>query len=89
MTTAPTRHDDEPLRRACRDLGLGDGVADALLGRLLAPAADAVDRERFDQMARRKAELMQLLKTEQPDKLVHDLRNVLNEVALLKAAADL
>ena len=88
MTTAPTRHDDEPLRRACRDLGLDDGVADALLARLLAPAS-IPDRDRFDQMARREAELMLLLKSDKPEKLVHDLRNVLNEVALLKAAADL
>ncbi len=76
-----------PLRRACRDLGLGDGVADALLARLLDPAA--ADRQAMEKMARREAEMMMLLKTTTADRLIHDLRNVLNEVALLKAAADL
>ena len=94
MTTTPPTHDGaapageaDVLRRACRDLGLADGVADALLARLLDPAA--ADRSAHDPMARREAEMMQLLKSPTPDRLVHDLRNVLNEVALLKAAAEL
>ncbi len=94
MTTPPPTRDPaspageaDALRRACRDLGLADGVADALLARLLDPAA--ADRAAHDRMARREAEMMQLLKSASPDLLVHDLRNVLNEVALLKAAAEL
>ncbi len=79
--------DGDALRRACRDLGLGDAVADELLTRLL--ARPVVDPAAYEAMARREAEMMQLLKTATPDRLVHDLRNVLNEVALLKAAADL
>ena len=87
MITTPIQ-DGDALRRACRDLGLGEGVADALLARLLDPAA-GLDRQAVERMARREAEMMQLLKTPTPDRLVHDLRNVLNEVTLLKAAADL
>jgi hypothetical protein len=87
MTTTPIP-DGDALRRACRDLGLGDAVADALLARLLHPSP-GVDPQDVERMARREAEMMQLLKTPTPDKLIHDLRNLLNEVALLKAAADL
>ena len=87
----------DALRAACRDLGLGDDVADALRTKLLAaappaapaPATGATASDAHDGMARREAEMMQLMKTSSPDKLVHDLRNLLNEVALLKAAADL
>ena len=89
MTTPPI-HDGDALRRACRDLGLGDGVADALLTRLLAPGGTpAAAAPPAEPVTRREAEMMALLKTASVDKLVHDLRNVLNELCLLKAAADL
>ena len=87
MTTTPIS-EGEALRRACRDLGLGDAVADALLARLLDPLIGA-DVQAVERMARREAEMMRLLKTPTPDKLIHDLRNLLNEVALLKAAAEM
>ena len=90
MSTPPIA-DGEALRRACRDLGLGEDVADALLTRLLSsagppPTPDPADGE---PATRREAEMMRLLNTASPDRLVHDLRNVLNELILLKAAADL
>jgi hypothetical protein len=46
-------------------------------------------RSAHDRMARREAEMMQLLGTETPERLVHDLRNVLNELTLLKATVAL
>ena len=84
VETTPT---GDVLRQACRDLGLTDGVADALLAKLLsaAPACPPA----VEPPTRRELEIMQLLKTPSPDLLVHDLRNVLNELMLLKAAADL
>ncbi len=88
MTNTLNAHGDA-LRRACRDLGLGDTVADDLLERLLSPPTSAIDPALHEAMAHREAEMMRLLKTATPEKLIHDLRNVLNEVSLLKAAADL
>ncbi len=85
MTMPPTTATCDALRHACRDLGLGDTVADALLARLVVP----VDPAAHEAMARREAEVMRLLQCKSPEKLIHDLRNLLNEVALLKAAADL
>ena len=85
LTAAPL-HDGEALRRACRDLGLGDDVADALTTKLLDPASPPPVVE---PATRREVEMMQLLGTPAVDRLVHDLRNVLNELCLLKAAADL
>ena len=89
MTSTPTAATGDVLRHACRDLGLGDAVADALMGRLLATPAGGVDPAAHEAMTRREAEMMRLLQTPTPEKLIHDLRNLLNEVALLKAAADL
>ncbi len=91
MTMTPTANGDA-LRRACRDLGLGDAVADQLLARLLGPLpvpAGGIDPVAYEKMVRREAEMMRLLQTTNADKLIHDLRNLMNEVALLKAAADL
>jgi hypothetical protein len=75
--------DGEAVRRACRDIGLADAVAEQLLARLLAEAPKA------EPVTSREAQMMVLLKTPTPERLVHDLRNVLNELVLLKAAADL
>ena len=95
MTTAPIPTGDA-LRQACRDLGLDDGVADALLTKLLSSAAvpppavpPPVEPRPVEPPTRRETEMMRLLNTKTPDKLVHDLRNVLNELILLKAAAEL
>jgi hypothetical protein len=52
------------------------------------PAAGDL-RGDYERMARRESELMQLLGTKSPDRLLHDVRNLLNELALLKAVAKL
>ena len=49
-------------------------------------ASDAKRVERLEQQQRR---LMALLGTEDPAKLEHDLRNLLNEVKLLRKLAEL
>jgi hypothetical protein len=42
------------------------------------------ERERFGKI---QAEMVTLLKAKSPDRILHDLRNVLNELTLLKAIA--
>ena len=82
----------EGIGSVCRELGLSDEIASKLTQRLLA-ATDAEPglgvETRYAAMAGREAELMQLLGAKSPDRIIHDLRNVLNELSLLKAAADL
>jgi hypothetical protein len=46
-------------------------------------------RSKYERLANREAEIMKLLGTPSPDKLVHDLRNLLNEVILLRELAAL
>jgi hypothetical protein len=45
-------------------------------------------RAERDRLADRQREIAQLLKSANPDKIVHDLRNLLNEVQLYKMLAD-
>jgi hypothetical protein len=45
-------------------------------------------RERLAEMETREQRLMELLKTTQPERLEHDLRNVLNELSLLRTMFD-
>lgn len=42
----------------------------------------------LDEMRQRELEIMQLLGTSSPDRIMHDLRNVLNELELLRALAE-
>jgi hypothetical protein len=53
------------------------------------PPAEEDLHASYERMARRESELMQLLGTKSPDRLLHDVRNLLNELALLKAVAKL
>jgi hypothetical protein len=48
---------------------------------------EALNRE-LEQLRAREREIMELLGTRAPEKILHDLRNVLNEVQLLRALAD-
>ena len=43
----------------------------------------------FEKMRAREAEIMQLLGCKSADRLIHDLRNLLNELTLLKAVAEI
>ncbi len=70
---------------ACREVGLPSEMVQKLRERLLQSsvlthAAPATARE---------LEIMKLIGAESPDKLVHDVRNILNEVALLRALSEI
>jgi hypothetical protein len=65
------------IEQACRDAGLSSELVAQLRERLKATAsAEATPRE---------LEMMKLMGTTSPDRLVHDVRNLLNEVSLLRA----
>ena len=74
----------EGIGDVCRELGLSDDIASQLTQRLLSGFDD-----RYNAMVEREKELMGLLNATSPDRIIHDLRNVLNELCLLKAAAGL
>ena len=78
----------DDVRRACQLLDFDRGTTDELIARLPVPAP-AGGPDAIAGRADREAEMMKLLKCTSPDKLVHDLRNVLNELSLLKATMDL
>jgi hypothetical protein len=62
-----------------RSAARGDGDGQGLQSELQALRADR------DVMAERQQEIMRLLNAKSPDRILHDLRNVLNELVLLKA----
>ena len=72
----------EEIEQACRDVGLPAEMLDRLGNRLrqMPLASTATPREE---------EIMKLIGTSSVDRLVHDVRNLLNELALLRAVADL
>lgn len=45
-------------------------------------------RADLDRLRQREAQIMALIGCKNPDKLMHDLRNLLNEVQLLRVLAD-
>ncbi len=45
-------------------------------------------RERVAEMEKREQRLMELLNTKEPERIEHDLRNVLNELGLLRTMFD-
>ena len=49
---------------------------------------DTTLRQRMAAMETREQRLMELLKTTQPERMEHDLRNVLNELSLLRTMFD-
>lgn len=46
-------------------------------------------RQERDHLLERQRSIMELLGTEKPERLLHDIRNVLNERQLLRALAEL
>ena len=52
------------------------------------PSEDPSPPSQLDEMREREQEIMTLLRTKSPDRIVHDLRNVLNELELLRALAN-
>ena len=45
-------------------------------------------RDELDRLRRREQEIMELLGTESPERIIHDLRNLINEVQLLRVLAE-
>ena len=81
------RRDDKPLAAngASRLAPLGTPDATALEEQLehFQAMVQALAEER-DRLVATQAEIMSLLRCSSPDWIVHDLRNVLNQVAILK-----
>ena len=91
------------VQAACGELGLSESATQRLVSEVLASvrssaraggeqqgAADELQslRAERDTLNQRQQEIMKLLKTKSPDRILHDLRNVLNELVLLKAVAE-
>ena len=79
----------DDVRRACQLMDFDRGTTDELIARLPVATAAADGPDVAAERAAREAEMMTLLKCASADKLLHDLRNVLNELSLLKATMDL
>ncbi len=47
-----------------------------------------MSKDEIEAMIRREREIMGILNTDNPDKIIHDLRNVMNELTLLRRALD-
>ncbi len=80
------------VESVCREMGLDSAVAGRITARIAElPQAgvqgNAESSSEQEKMVRTQNEVMKLLGTKSPDKIIHDLRNVLNELGLLRALA--
>jgi hypothetical protein len=75
----------EEVEQACRVAGLPTEMLDQLRDRLVPANSDSVSQP----VTAREQEIMKLIGTNSVDRLVHDVRNLLNEITLLRAVADL
>lgn len=85
------------IKSACNQVGISEAAAQRLADQLLDSELAGQVRQIQEENQRLKAdlaryekvhdEMVMLLKAKSPNHLVHDLRNVLNELALLKAVA--
>jgi hypothetical protein len=79
------------IEAVCDELGLAPSVAQRLAVDVLAPELEAARdqilqlREENQRLRDTQQEIAELLNCPNPGKIVHDLRNVLNELVLLKA----
>jgi hypothetical protein len=79
------------IEAVCDELGLAPSVAQRLAVDVLAPELESARhqvlqlREEIQRLRNTQQEIASLLDCSAPEKLVHDLRNVLNELVLLKA----
>ena len=91
------------VQQTCGELGLTPAATQRLVAEVLTTVRSASDDETDDQtlhqqlqtlraerdtMAQRQDEIARLLNAKSPDRILHDLRNVLNELVLLKAIAN-
>jgi hypothetical protein len=72
------------LEALCRELGLDPALARRVVAEAAGPEdPDSVRRER-DRLLAMEAEIMGILGSTSRDRIVHDLRNVLNDLTLLQ-----
>jgi len=91
------------VRAACDELGLNHAATQRLVAEVQASvragAGGGADshggagelqsvRAERDALAKQQAEVMKLLNAQSPERILHDLRNVLNELVLLKAVTE-
>jgi adenylate kinase len=81
------------VERACQRLGVDSALARRLVEEAFLPElrAAVADNQRLaaerDQMTHIQNEVQKLVQAPTPQKIVHDLRNILNELGLLRAIA--
>ncbi len=82
------------IEAICDELGLDHSIAQRLAVDVLTPELETARRqirelsEENQRLRKTHSEIAGLLNSKSPDKLLHDLRNVLNELVLLKAVAE-
>ena len=90
----------ERVQQTCGELGLSPAATQRLVTEVISTVSSAQPgngdgngleaeiqslRAERDAMAQRQTEIMRLLNAKSPERILHDLRNVLNELVLLKA----
>ena len=79
----------EPILKARTDDHSAPSGGSWSQGQLSASSDDsAAMRAELDRLRQREAQIMTLIGCQNPDKLMHDLRNVLNELQLLRMLAE-
>ena len=91
------------VQQTCGELGLSPAATQRLVSEVISTvrsaSLDEMDEQALrhelrtlraerDTMAQRQDEIARLLNAKSPDRILHDLRNVLNELVLLKAIAN-
>jgi hypothetical protein len=81
------------VEAACREVGLSSATIQSIkLARPsdLAAVSELIEdnrrmREELEHLQRQREQMMELLGSRNPEKILHDLRNMLNELTLLRA----
>ena len=73
------------IEGACREIGIDEAVRQRLRDHLLAGSSAHTG----ENCSARELQVMQLIGATSPQRLVHDVRNLLNEVSLLRALAEI
>jgi len=103
MATQSRSHEHPTTAPAPASSGVQPGLAGAFSGDADVPAQIAAQaaslhelraelnqlRAERDRLSDRQRQIAELLQSANPDKIVHDLRNVLNELTLYKALVDI
>ena len=81
---------NDQLVQVFQEIGLSDAQSKQAMDKLL--SLSATSSGGVDELAKlraREEEIMTLIKCQKKEKMMHDLRNVLNELMLLRAVANL